>query len=158
MANFDCSRNYILYTGYGFGNTRDDRSYRSPFFSWGGCEPGIINVNFTENICVYSANHGACGGSMFSQGHTNDGYYLANNVYITSKITCNMARMYHDSKFGYALTPFNVGTTFIPKSDRGVGYFKNLGIELGSKFYNVDEYIADGEELGAYVDRNVTGW
>jgi hypothetical protein len=68
-----------------------------------------------------------------------------------------MARIWSETVLGFALGPYDTVKTNVPKSERGVGYFKNLGIELGSKFYNVDEYIMDGEEEGAYVSIDVIG-
>ena len=145
-ANYYMTGNYILYTGYGFGTTRSDRTIRSPFFAWAS-HSGWQNVNFTDNICVYSACHGAFAGDRFAFGDTNDGIHLGNNVYVTNKIALNLGQ------FREGLLGSNPGKHFnIPMSERGVGYIQSMGIEHGTKFYFFDDYVVEEEKLGAYVD------
>ena len=146
--NYYMTGNYINYTGYGFGTTRHDRTIRSPFFAWDATS-GWHNVNFTDNICVYSACHGAFAGDVFSLGDTNSGIHLGNNVYVTNKIARNIGQ------FRGGILGANPGGNFnVPMSDRGVGYIQSMGIEHGTKFYYFDGNVTEEEKLGAYVDLN----
>jgi hypothetical protein len=145
-TNYYMTGNYINYTGYGFGTTRTDRNIRSPFFAWVS-HSGWENVNFTENVCVYSACHGAFTGDRFAFGDTNDGIHLGNNVYVTNKVALNLGQ------FREGLLGSNPGQHFnIPMSERGVGYIQSMGIEHDTKFYYYDGNVTEEEKLGAYVD------
>jgi len=144
--NYYMTGNYINYTGYGFGTTRHDRTIRSPFFAWDATS-GWHNVNFTDNICVYSACHGAFAGDVFSLGDTNSGIHLGNNVYVTNKIARNIGQFR-----GGILGAYPGHNANIPMSERGVGYIQSMGIEHDTKFYYYDDYVTEEEKLGAYVD------
>jgi len=155
FENLKMTDNYILYTGYGFGTTRADRQMRTPLFTWMWCYRGWKNCDFTNNICVYSAYNGAFAGEAFSQGHTNSGLNVCDNVFVMNKITSGVAVFWGQAKFGYIPGIVDSSGFAVEKSERGVGYLANLGIGLGSTYYNVDVNVFAEEEIGGYCDRHI---
>ncbi len=145
-ANYIFTGNYIDYTGYGFCSTRRDREYRSPYFSWVIDSDRWTNVRFTDNVCLYSAMFGCFSGAYLSRGDTRTGPYFADNVYVTDKTTVKYALLWD----GMGFTPN--GKTFVPHSARGAGYLQNMGVDIGSKYIYVDDYIFECEDKDVYSD------